>query len=70
MNILNINSLKYFELDFPQFASCFPRPNPHWIRNGSIFQKKQDFNIIVDFFLRSIQFPYLKEKFFKNLLIT
>jgi len=28
----------YFELDFPQFAGCFPRPNPHWIRNGSIFQ--------------------------------
>ena len=60
----------YFELDFPQFAGCFPRPNPHWIRNGSIFQKKQDFNIIVDFFLISIQFPYLKKKFFKNLLIT
>jgi len=24
-------------LDFPQFAGCFPRPNPHWIRNDSIF---------------------------------
>jgi len=60
----------YFELDFPQFVSCFPRPYPHWIRNASISQKKQDFNIIVDFFLRSIQFPYLKKKIYKNLLIT
>ena len=60
----------YFELDFPQFTGRFPRPNPHWIRNASIFQKKQDFNIIVDFSLRSIQFPYLKMNFFKNSLIT
>jgi len=60
----------YFELNFPQFTGCFPRPNPHWIRTASIFQIKQDFNIIVDFFLRSIQFPYLKRKFFKNMLIT
>jgi len=59
-----------FELDFPQFIGCFPRPNPHWIRTDSIFQKKQDFNIIVDFSLRSIQFPYLKKKFLKNELIT
>jgi len=41
--------LKYLELDFPQFKGCFPRPNPHWIRTASIFQKKQDFNIIIDF---------------------
>ena len=60
----------YFEIDFPQFTGCFPRKNPHWIRTASIFQKKQDFNIIVDFSLRFIQFPYLKSKFFKNILIT
>ena len=58
----------YFELDFPQFTGCFPRPNPHWIRNDSFFKKKQDFNIIVDFFLRSNQFSYLKV-YFKEKLI-
>jgi len=62
--------VKVFRARFSTFAGCFPRPNPHWIRNGSIFQKKQDFNIIVDFFFGSIQFPYLKKKFFKNRLIT
>ena len=60
----------YFELYFPHFTGCFPRPNPHKIRNASSFLKKQDFNIIVDFSLRSNQFPYLKSKFFKNKLIT
>ena len=65
-----MKSLKYFELDFPQFTGCFPRPNPHWIRNASIFQKKQDFNIIVDFSLKFNQFSYLKSKFLKNAFIT
>ena len=60
----------YFELDFPQFTGRFPRPNPHWIRTASIFQKKQDFNIIVDFYFRFNQFPYEKVNFFKNQLIT
>ena len=58
-----MKSRKHFELDFPQFIGCFPRPNPHWIRNASSFKKKQDFNIIVDFYLRFNQFPYLKFRF-------
>ena len=70
ISIPNIKSLKYFELDFPQFTGRFPRPNPHWIRNPSSFKKKQDFNIIVDFSLRSNQFPNLKSKFFKNKSMT
>ena len=55
-----MKSRKYFELDFPQFIGCFPRPNPHRIRDASIFRKRQDFNIIVDFSVRTTQFFYLK----------
>ena len=44
-----INLESIFELDFPQFAVGFPRPNPHGINNASVFFLKQDFNINVDF---------------------
>ena len=65
ISIANVIRGNYLSPSFPQINTSFPRPNPHSISNASIFLKKQDFNIIVDFLKKLYQFPNFKKHIFK-----